>query len=50
MKSTTEMRIEDLKNLKENFKSNIKAFEAEIVNLNKRISEIEEEIQILEDK
>lgn len=50
MKSIAETRIDDLKNLKENFKSNIKAFEAEILKMNKRISEVEEEIQILEDK
>lgn len=48
MNSIAESRIEDLKNLKHNMNENIKAFEKQIVTLKNRITEIEEEIQILE--
>jgi prefoldin subunit 5 len=50
MSSIVESRIEDLENLKKTLTENIKGFENAIVELKKKISAINEEIQTLKDQ
>ena len=49
MNSIVRERIESLKDQKKGTLESIKAFENEIINLKKRVTKIEEEIQILKD-